>query len=100
GSSFSARCRGPGWAASPWAPLPACAAALMDARARPMPAWGRPPQFILGGGVPRFADPTLAKALVGPPSAFREGFSPGAWSPLRRVAAEQSFQKISYNILS
>jgi len=56
-----------------------------------MPEWGRPPQFILDGVVLRFADRTLAKALVGPPSAFREGFSPGAWSPLRRVAAEQSF---------
>src|SRR6202040_4280210 len=100
GSRFSARCRGPGWAATPWAPVPPCAAALMDARARPMPEGGGAPQFILGGVVLRFADRTLAKALVGPPSAFREGFSPGGWSPLRRVAAEQSFEKISYNMLS
>src|SRR6202040_916801 len=100
GSSFSARCRGPGWGASPWGPRPPRAAALMDARARPTPQRGRAPPFILDGGVLRFADRTVAKALVGPPSAFREGFSPGAWSPLRRVAAEQSFKKISYNILS
>src|SRR6202790_1200682 len=43
GSSFSARCRGPGWAASPWAPGPPCAAALLDARARPLPRGGGPP---------------------------------------------------------
>src|SRR6202040_1499969 len=73
GSSFSARCRGPGWAASPWAPVPPCAAALMDARARPMPAGGRPPQVILGCVRPMGGGPSARSAPQRVPRRVQPG---------------------------